>query len=100
MAMHMAGGSIRLDEMFTSIATPNMALVKYWGKRDERLILPMNSSISITLGEEFNTKTSVMFSNNAKEDSFSINGERQDLSNKDIKERFNVIDLMKKNGRY
>ena len=34
----------------TAKAHPNIALVKYWGKRDERLILPHQSSLSITLG--------------------------------------------------
>lgn len=30
-------------------AHPNIALVKYWGKRDEALILPHQSSLSVTL---------------------------------------------------
>jgi diphosphomevalonate decarboxylase len=34
----------------TAVAHPNIALVKYWGKRDERLILPHQSSLSVTLG--------------------------------------------------
>jgi diphosphomevalonate decarboxylase len=33
----------------TAIAHPNIALVKYWGKRDEGLILPHNSSLSLTI---------------------------------------------------
>src|SRR3954462_4507033 len=33
----------------TAVAHPNIALVKYWGKRDERLILPHQSSLSLTL---------------------------------------------------
>jgi diphosphomevalonate decarboxylase len=33
----------------TATAHPNIALVKYWGKRDERLILPHQSSLSLTL---------------------------------------------------
>ncbi len=80
----------------TAIATPNIALVKYWGKRDDKLILPMNSSISMTLGEEFNTRTSVLFTDRIKEDIFYINGERQDLSNKDVIERFTIIDIMRR----
>ncbi|MCL4390866.1 diphosphomevalonate decarboxylase, partial [Candidatus Marsarchaeota archaeon] len=32
-------------KVYTAIATPNIALIKYWGKRDEKLILPTNSSI-------------------------------------------------------
>ncbi len=33
----------------TATAHPNIALVKYWGKRDDALILPHQSSLSITL---------------------------------------------------
>jgi diphosphomevalonate decarboxylase len=33
----------------TALAHPNIALVKYWGKRDEALILPHQSSLSMTL---------------------------------------------------
>lgn len=33
----------------TARAHPNLALVKYWGKRDEALVLPHQSSFSLTL---------------------------------------------------
>jgi diphosphomevalonate decarboxylase len=33
----------------TAVAHPNIALVKYWGKRDEALLLPHQSSLSVTL---------------------------------------------------
>ncbi|MBZ4398817.1 diphosphomevalonate decarboxylase [Myxococcus sp. MISCRS1] len=33
----------------TVLAHPNIALVKYWGKRDDALILPHQSSLSLTL---------------------------------------------------
>ncbi|MGC8694010.1 MAG: diphosphomevalonate decarboxylase [Candidatus Micrarchaeia archaeon] len=87
---------IILDKVFTSMATPNIALIKYWGKRNDKLILPYNSSISITLGDELNTKTSIMFTNKIKEDMFYINGKKQDLTDKEIKERFAIIDIMRK----
>ena len=36
------------------VASPvNIALVKYWGKRDVSLILPFNDSISLTLDENY-----------------------------------------------
>ena len=39
------------DETLEVMATSpiNIALVKYWGKVDEDLIIPVNSSLSITV---------------------------------------------------
>jgi diphosphomevalonate decarboxylase (EC 4.1.1.33) len=54
-------------------ANTNIALIKYWGKRNEELFLPMNSSISITL-DRFYTITSVEFSKSFVEDVFILNG--------------------------
>jgi diphosphomevalonate decarboxylase len=68
------------DEIVTAVGTPNIALVKYWGKRDFKLNLPTNSSISITLDESLNTRTSVLFSDKLKEDNMYINGESYDLN--------------------
>ena len=44
----------------TARAHTNIALVKYWGKKDQELIIPMNSSLSLTL-DHFYTDTSVEF---------------------------------------
>ncbi len=41
----------------TARACANVALVKYWGKRDEELNLPATGSISLTLGELTATAT-------------------------------------------
>lgn len=97
------------DKVVTYRGTPNIALIKYWGKRNDKLILPQNSSISLTLngetssikGKPFSlyTKTSVLFSDKLKEDSFYINGQKQDLSDKDIAERFNVINQLRNIAR-
>ncbi len=53
----------------TAKANTNIALIKYWGKRDEKLFLPMNSSLSITLNS-FYTITTVEFKKELKEDKF------------------------------
>jgi diphosphomevalonate decarboxylase len=44
----------------TAIAHPNIALVKYWGKRDSALNLPAAGSLSLTLGP-IHTRTTVQF---------------------------------------
>ncbi|MBO0472397.1 diphosphomevalonate decarboxylase [Enterococcus sp. DIV0840] len=59
-------------------AYTNIALIKYWGKKDERLILPMNNSLSLTL-DAFYTETSVYFDETLTEDSFFLDGKKQDL---------------------
>ena len=48
-------------EVTTAIGTSNIAFIKYWGKLDERINTPRNSSISMTLDETVSTKTSVVF---------------------------------------
>jgi diphosphomevalonate decarboxylase len=52
-------------------AHPNIALVKYWGKRDEALILPHQSSLSLTLAP-IHVTTTVEFG--AAADSVELHG--------------------------
>lgn len=54
----------------TAVANANIALIKYWGKRDEKLMLPTKNSFSVSLNA-LNTTTKVSFANN---DSLLING--------------------------
>lgn len=60
----------------TAKAQPNIALVKYWGKRDEQLILPVAGSLSLTL-DAFPTTTTVEVSSEFLADSLVLNGELQ-----------------------
>lgn len=57
------------DLIATAKAHTNIALVKYWGKRDETLILPWTDSLSLTLNE-FYTTTKVTFSETLEHDNF------------------------------
>jgi diphosphomevalonate decarboxylase len=59
----------------TAIAGTNIALVKYWGKRDAVLNLPATGSLSLTLAE-LGTRTTVRFAGGATAagDRVSLNG--------------------------
>lgn len=67
----------------TAIANANIALVKYWGKRDKSLILPQNGSISMTC-EGLTTTTTVEFFDEHKEHTVIINDEEFQKDEKDI----------------
>ena len=57
----------------TAIAQPNIALIKYWGKRDVDRNLPAVGSISITLSELY-TQVSVELSGDLPSDELLVNG--------------------------
>lgn len=68
----------------TAIAPSNIAFVKFFGKKDEQLRLPANSSISMCLSEAF-TQTTVEFSSALKQDDVSlIDGQFSDQEKKRI----------------
>ncbi|MFC2947419.1 diphosphomevalonate decarboxylase [Virgibacillus sediminis] len=58
----------------TARAHTNIALIKYWGKRNEQIILPTNSSLSLTL-DGFYTTTTVEFKEELAKDTFYLNDE-------------------------
>lgn len=55
-----------------SVACANIALIKYWGKRDPALNLPAVGSISITL-DALQTDTRISFQDDFTQDSLTIN---------------------------
>jgi diphosphomevalonate decarboxylase len=71
----------------------NIALVKYWGKRNEKLNLPAVGSISITLKEIF-TLTSVEFKKELKEDILILNNSEAPENQRKRVSRF--LDLIRK----
>jgi len=76
----------------TARANTNIALIKYWGKRNEELFLPMNSSISITL-DKFYTVTTVEFLEGLQKDSLRLNGEAGSAS--DLKKCSDFLDVIR-----
>lgn len=60
-------------------ANTNIALIKYWGKRDKNLFLPMTSSLSLTL-DAFYTDTKVIFDSALQQDEFYLNHSQQDAT--------------------
>jgi diphosphomevalonate decarboxylase len=57
----------------TAVAHPNIALIKYWGKRDEQLMIPYVDSLSMTL-DVFPTTTTVRLAPGEGTDSVSLGG--------------------------
>lgn len=76
-------------------AHTNIALIKYWGKKDEELIIPMNSSLSFTL-DAFYTETQVTFSEKYANDSFYLNDELQ--SEKEMKKVIHFLNIARQLG--
>lgn len=57
----------------TALAHPNVAVVKYWGKRDSALNLPAVGSLSLTLSG-LHTRTTVRFDAGLAADQLLLNG--------------------------
>ncbi|KAB1993195.1 hypothetical protein ES319_D13G012800v1 [Gossypium barbadense] len=67
--------------MKTAQTPTNIAVIKYWGKRDETLILPVNDSISVTLDPaHLCTTTTVAVSPAFQQDRMWLNGKEISLS--------------------
>jgi diphosphomevalonate decarboxylase len=60
----------------TAIAPASIALIKYWGRKDETLRLPKNGSISINASNLLTT-TTVDFSSSYKKDSVTIDDQEK-----------------------
>ncbi|MCD0448646.1 diphosphomevalonate decarboxylase [Actinocorallia sp. API 0066] len=57
----------------TAVAHPNIALIKYWGKLDEQLVIPLVDSLSMTL-DVFPTTTTVRLGPAIGTDTVTLNG--------------------------
>lgn len=77
-------------------AHTNIALIKYWGKADEEYIIPLNSSLSLTLSDLY-AETSVIFDNDLDQDIFYLDGEKQEGSS--LEKVQHVLDLVRQQAR-
>ncbi len=68
----------------------NIALIKYWGKKDEDLKIPFQSSLSFTVDKLY-TETEVVFSNNLLEDKIIINDKEDEKVNFRVKKHLDYI---------
>lgn len=71
----------------------NIALIKYWGKKDEEKVIPMNSSLSLTV-DCFYTDTELVFDEDIDRDYFYLNGNLQGVDATSRVSRF--LDLFRK----
>lgn len=77
----------------TALANVNIALLKYWGKKDEALKLPFQTSISLTL-EGLYTVSTLTIDPDFKEDELYLNGEK--ASDKEQEKIRAFFDLFRK----
>lgn len=76
----------------TCTAPVNIAVVKYWGKRDETLVLPLNSSVSVTLSQnQLRAKTTITASESFTEDKLWLNGREESLKTSRIQNLLNEV---------
>jgi diphosphomevalonate decarboxylase len=78
--------------MITATAHPNFALIKYWGKANEKLNLPAVGSILVTV-DKLTTRTSVKFARNLKKDLIKLNNTKVDQ--RDSKRIISFLDLIR-----
>lgn len=75
----------------TALAPANIAFIKYWGKADEELRLPLNSSISMNLSDAY-TVTTVDFLPDLQRDEVSlVGGDFDELEVQRIVKSLNLI---------
>jgi len=79
-----------------AFAPANIALVKYWGKRDETLNLPATGSLSVTLGSAAGTRASIR---PAGRDSLRLNGGAVDPADPAARRMSEFLDMFRASPR-
>lgn len=92
---HYLPKTLKTVEVATAFAPSNIALCKYWGKRNAELNLPVNGSLSISLGQ-LGTTTTIRLSDNDR-DSLSLNGKVLSTTTDFWQKTFAFINLFRRN---
>ena len=87
------GHTPSVKEKATAFAPANIALVKYWGKRESQLNLPVTDSLSIDLGN-LGTETAIECSTTAQ-DSVILNGNKLAQDDNFAVKVINFVDLFR-----
>ncbi|KAK9240493.1 GHMP kinase [Lipomyces kononenkoae] len=81
----------------STTAPVNIATLKYWGKRDTKLNLPTNSSISVTLSQDdLRTFTTASASESFESDRLWLNGKEESVQGNRIQACFTELRAMRK----
>jgi len=80
-----------------AFAPANIALCKYWGKRDKELNLPITSSLSVSLGA---LGTETVLSLTEEQDIITLNGQRVDGAGSFARRLTEFLDLFRLPGRF
>ena len=89
----LSGHTPTIKEKATAFAPANIALVKYWGKRDSQLNLPVTDSLSIDLGN-LGTETTIEHSPDGH-DAVILNGNKLAQDDKFAVKVINFVDLFR-----
>ncbi len=94
---HLVGKNLQpIKEEAVAFAPANIALIKYWGKRNSELNLPLTNSLSIALNKGTHTKITVQ----KNHDSVYLNGIECSLNESFSKRLIAFIDLFRTPGTY
>lgn len=93
------GDSRPLAGEFSAFAPINIALVKYWGKRDMALYLPETDSLSITV-PHYGTRTTLRHDTHLKVDRIILNGVALSTDAIFYKRLLHFLNLFRQKGDY
>ena len=89
----LSGHTSSINEKAIAFAPANIALVKYWGKRDSKLNLPVTDSLSIDLGN-LGTETTIEYSPDGQ-DTVILNGNKLAQDDPFAVKVINFVDLFR-----